>query len=107
MSISVHQVDKLLKRSKSRIREAVDQATRQEYRAGLHWYGEAHDIARMIAQRYGFETERAAALLACLSPATSWERSIVDANGLATDLGFRCTTYQKQVNKAIDLLTGG
>lgn len=45
----------------------------QQWQDGLNWYQIAHDFAVTLAVRYGTTTDRAAGIIAALSPQTSWE----------------------------------
>ena len=47
--------------------------------AGVEWYAEAYGIACDYAERYGVSVGQAAGIIAALSPMTSWEKNVKDA----------------------------
>lgn len=80
---------------------------------GLQWYAKANGLVGLLAEAHGVDTLIAAAVLAILSPNTSWTQSLIDAdNVLKTWRDKRpshwatVTTYDANKQKAFDLLTG-
>lgn len=75
--------------------------------AGRHWYSAAHDEAVSLSEKYPISTERAAAIIAVLSPGTSWEQNIKDAWELCE---FKhdaiVTTYPLNKHKALAIFEG-
>ena len=94
-------------------------ASKGEEVEGREWYTRANRVAASIASEHGITTNKAAAVIAALSPSNRWERNMVDAENLvrAFTIGGRseaenvkCATYGKMKDKAIRILenkTGG
>lgn len=86
-----------------------------EIEEGLRWYSNANQIARKIAASYlGHNYERAAGVIAALSPNNRWERNARDAEALikafvngADPNIVKVSTFGKNKQKAIDILNGG
>jgi len=91
-----------------RVRQAAAELTDADWLAGKRWYADAHEAVLELADR-GLSHAQAAALVAVLSPACSWERNLVDANNMLSaymqqDWAYRPATYGKQVAKARRIL---
>ena len=94
-------------------------ASKGEEVEGREWYTRANRVAGSIALEHGITKNKAAAVIAALSPSNRWERNMVDAENLvrAFTIGGRseaenvkCATYGKMKDKAIRILeneTGG
>lgn len=54
-------------------------ATDSEREHGADWYREAHQLAVDLSERHGITVERAAGVIAVLSPLQSWTRNVADA----------------------------
>lgn len=67
-----------------RILAVFDRATVSDVEAGASWYADAGSIADMLAPRAG-SREHAAAVIAHLSPRTTWSRNVAGAVSLLTD----------------------
>jgi hypothetical protein len=74
---------------------AYADATTAERREGFAWYPEARDYAAYLAQAFGLPTTITAAVIAALSPQTSWghnkrwAREVVEAYALGQPLPRR------------------
>lgn len=62
-----------------RILGIYDLATPEEHEAGAAWYGEANDIAQLVAKLGGWSVEAGAGIIAALSPQCSWDENIARA----------------------------
>lgn len=60
-------------------------ATVQQLRAGERWYADGGEIVADIAAGGGIGTERAAVVVAHLSPQTSWQRNVTGARQLVRE----------------------
>jgi len=67
-----------------RIVATFDRATASDVEAGASWYADAGSIADTLAGKAG-SREHAAAVIAHLSPRTTWSRNIAGAVSLLTD----------------------
>lgn len=64
----------------ARILRTFDRATASDLEAGARWYDEAGSLAaNMAAAHFDGNIERAASVLAALSPRTSWARNVAGA----------------------------
>lgn len=63
----------MAKPNSARIVEVFQQATEDERRDGINWYREAHSIASKLDPA---NVERAAGIIAALSPMMPWDRNI-------------------------------
>jgi len=66
-----------------RIVKTFDRATPADVESGARWYDEAGDIVTQMAPSFGGSREVAAAVIAHLSPRTTWARNIAGAEALA------------------------
>ena len=90
-------------------------ATSQEVQLGCDWYASAFKIASRMAHKYGVSVNKAAGVIAALSPNNRWERNIIDAEAMlkcyaagGTDddlLAVKVCTYTKMKEKAIAIIT--
>jgi hypothetical protein len=89
-----------------RIKREIDKIDPWNYDNGLTWYHEAHDEAVTLGADFSIGTERAAAIIAVLSPGTSWERNLKDAR-LVCEQGeyATVTTYPANKAKALKILS--
>lgn len=65
-----------------RILRTWDRASRSDVEAGARWYDEAGTLAANMAAAHrgdGVDLERAASVIAALSPRTSWNRNVIGA----------------------------
>ena len=60
--------------------------------AGIEWYAEAYDIARVLGIRYGVSTEQAAGVIAALSPQQGWAHNVKSAERFLADNSVRVHT---------------
>ena len=86
-------------------------ATDQEQLEGAGWYVQAHEICKLIANKFSCPLPKVVGVVAALSPATNWQQNIADANNLI--LAWHhcidpdqvvCTTYGPNKAKAINIL---
>lgn len=82
-------------------------ANEQQIAAGRQWYQEAHNYAASLAEKYNKPVAVVAAVIAVLSPGTSWELNKRDAENVL-EKGILAVTSGYGVNKqkAIALLDG-
>lgn len=89
------------------ILETVDRATSMEHDAGLHWYDEAREHARLIGELAGRSMYAGAAAVAVLSPQVEWSVNLEEAYTIASavadgtlpdDNTFRA--FRRNVHKA-------
>jgi hypothetical protein len=67
------------------------QATASDLETGARWYGEGEGIVDDLARQGGITREASAAVIAHLSPRTSWGRNVAGAYGLVlNDHAPRC-----------------
>lgn len=70
-----------------RILRAFDAATPANVEAGVRWYDGASEIVDAVAAAGNVSREHAAAVIAHLSPRTTWQRNVAGAFGLVTGTG--------------------
>jgi hypothetical protein len=87
-----------------RIQSALGRADEMHIARGLTWYANANHEVRRMAAITGQSEETVAAIIATLSPATNWERNLLEAESLLTDSGINYSTYPQQVVKARQIL---
>lgn len=66
----------------SRIMATWSKATRSDVEAGATWYLEAEGIIDRLSAQTGHSREKVAAVLAHLSPRTTWSRTVAGATSL-------------------------
>lgn len=94
-----------------RILSVVASATRLEVDQGKAWYHNANQVCCDLADRFDISVERAACIVAVLSPATAWERNKHDAEMLCTHyFAGRSTApntsgYRKNTEKAWSIIS--
>jgi hypothetical protein len=71
-----------MKISSQNILKVYKQATPQEILDGMSWYERAHDSAVELSNKHGMPLDAVAGVIAALSPQTSWERNLFDADRL-------------------------
>jgi hypothetical protein len=90
-------------------------ASPAELADGAQWYQRASDAATIIASRYSITADKAAAVIAALSPSNRWERNVTDAEFMcrAYVLGghtaadkVKVSTYGANKIKALRILAG-
>jgi hypothetical protein len=86
-------------------------ATDSEALEGLGWYVQAHEICKLIGQKYHCPLPKVVGVMAALSPATNWQQNVADAHNLimAWSHGLSpdevvCTTYGPNKAKAVRIL---
>lgn len=96
-----------------RILRTFDRATKSDVESGARWYDEAGDLATELAARNGRSVEQAAAVIAALSPRTTWARNIAGAvmlmdedQVLAGLIGRNVETARKALDDGFDALGG-
>lgn len=101
-----HSPNASLKRQGTSTRACVDRlsavfstATPSDIETGAAWYGEAQAIASDLAAQGGISIETAAAVIAHLSPRTSWGRNVASAFGLVLD-GYAPRCIGENVKRA-------
>lgn len=62
-----------------RILVTFDRATPADLEAGATWYVEARELAATLSPNTGNDVERAASVIAALSPRTTWSRNVAGA----------------------------
>ena len=93
---------------KGKLYTLYSQANKDQMERGLHWYGDAHTLARALAKLGNVTVEQAAGVIAALSPACPWERNIMEAQWLLTgNENVSFTTYPANVDKAYRIKSGG
>jgi len=90
----------------ARIWRIVEQATPAQYAAGAEWYPEARRFCQAIGQAGAYPVQRAAAIVAVLSPQLSWS---LNKAGAAAIVGGRRSTvgFFKNRLKAEAIAAGG
>lgn len=86
----------------ARIVRTFDRATPSDVESGATWYSEAQELAVNLGRNSGHGVEHAAAVIAHLSPRTTWTRNVTGAITLLT-YGERAdgiigTNYQRAVD---------
>ncbi len=81
--------------------------------ADREWYGRARTFCAALAERFETSPERVAAIMAAMSPGTSWDRNKIETRamleewrGERTPGTFPYTTYPANVKKARRILSG-
>ena len=91
---------------------ALANLTEQELNNAKHWYDEAQQEARQIAERLDMPVYIVVGVMAALSPNNKWERNLVNAyelckafqDGQGMD-SVKVSTYHKMKEKAWGILT--
>lgn len=74
-----------------RICATFEQATPSQIEAGANWYDEASALVDQLSQLSGYSRETCAAVIAHLSPRTTWSRNVTGATLLLTqDVAPHC-----------------
>lgn len=71
-----------LRSTTDRIHRVFSLATPVQIENGKHWYRHGNEIVRDLADKANISPERAAVVIAHLSPQTSWKRNVRGAIGL-------------------------
>jgi len=79
-------------------------ATQNEIDQGMSWYNVTNKMAQELADGYGTELVRTAALLSVLSVGVTWERAVHDTILLLEDREYKPGTFGKQAKKAVKIL---
>jgi hypothetical protein len=92
---------------KANLWKVIRQATSFQVWEGLAWYMRAHNQVWEAAAECGVEPRRFAAIVAVISPATSWETNITQARALAWEgWSARLTTFNTNKVKAMAMIEG-
>ena len=91
----------------------IESATPSQRYSGLHWYNEAQEWAKYLAETFGIDRYKSAAVISSLSPNNKWERNKVDAfnvcqawkDGKTAD-DVKVCTYGANKRKAFAILDG-
>lgn len=81
------------------IGDTYARATTDHVEQGLRWYPEGRQVVTDIAERGGISVERAAIVVAHLSPRTTWHRNIAGAYQLVTE-GYADHCMERNVIRA-------
>lgn len=73
---------------------------------GMSWYRRAHKWALSLSSMHGLPVETVAGITAAISPATSWERNVIEVEHLLSGIKIKHTTYTPNVKKAQRILLG-
>lgn len=102
--------------ARASLRKAYRATTDDERAAGMEWYARANGVVTKLAERYDRNVDEVAAVLAILSPATSWSMNQRDAEAVLDwfhddEHGYErpaptVTTYGQNLTKAIRYLNG-
>ena len=91
---------------------ALSELTIEELDNAKHWYDEAQQEARQIAERLDMPVYIVVGVMAALSPNNKWERNIVNAEELCKAFqdgqgmdSVKVSTYHKMKEKAWGILT--
>jgi len=91
---------------------ALANLTEQELHNAKHWYDEAQQEAKVIAERLDMPVYIVVGVMAALSPNNKWERNIVNAEELCKAFqdgqgmdSVKVSTYHKMKEKAWGILT--
>jgi hypothetical protein len=95
---------------KSNILSVYNKAYPAQHEIGMNWYAKAHRLARDMSIKHKLKSYRyAAGILSVLSPATTWERNIIDANVVCAtknEENIVVTTYGQFLAKALAIKNG-
>lgn len=93
------------------IAKLYSQASEAEITAGAGWYLEAHEIAKLLSNKFNVALPKVVGVMAALSPATNWQQNVADTHNLllAYSGGINpnevvVTTYGGNKQKAIRIL---
>jgi hypothetical protein len=81
-------------------------ATNAQVTSGLNWYSDAHNIAVALGDTYGVGTNRAAGVLAALSPLRSWGDNVNLATRFIVAGGLTEGAFATSLDKAQRILDG-
>lgn len=96
-----------------RILRTFDAASKSDVESGARWYDEAGDLAVDLAARHGYSVEQTSAVIAALSPRTTWSRNVAGAVLLFAEdeilpglIGRNVETAREAQAYGFDALTG-
>lgn len=96
-----------------RILRTFDAASKSDVEHGARWYDEAGELAIELAARHGYSVEQTAAVIAALSPRTTWSRNVAGAVLLLADdeilpglIGRNVETAREAQSHGFDALNG-
>lgn len=107
--ILVKRADTTLDACVGRILATYGRATPADLVAGAAWYGDASDVVTAVATAGGFSRECAAAVIAHLSPRTTWQRNIAGAKAFAAGFkgpGVMQANYDRAWKAYVEYLAG-
>tara|TARA_R110000787_G_scaffold281620_1_gene393045 strand:+ start:475 stop:1086 length:612 start_codon:yes stop_codon:yes gene_type:complete len=91
----------------------IESATPSQRQSGMHWYSEAQQWAKYLAETFGINRYKSAAVISALSPNNKWERNKVDAFNVCqawkdgkTANDVKVCTYGANKKKAFEILSG-
>ena len=91
----------------------IESATPSQRQSGLNWYNEAQEWAKYLAETFGLDPYKTAAVISSLSPKSKWARNKVDAfnvcqawKGGKTADDVTVCTYGANKRKAFAILDG-
>ena len=96
----------------NRVLRTFNEATDADLEAGAKWYSEAQNLARDLASmgegaHYDVTVEQAAAVIAHLSPRTSWTRNVLAATTLVATGNAISGLIGRNFDNALDVLETG
>lgn len=92
--------------SAKRIAELFDSVDVADVMAGIEWYGEARDIAGILAERYGVTVAQAAGVIAATSPLNSWGANVQLAERILATRDFTSGYIRLGLGKCERILAG-
>ena len=91
----------------------IEAATPSQRQSGLNWYNEAQEWAKYLAETFGLDPYKTAAVISSLSPRSKWARNKVDAFNVCqawkdgkTANDVKVCTYGANKRKAFAILDG-
>jgi hypothetical protein len=97
----------------ARILRTFDAASKSDVEHGARWYDEAGELAATLAARHGYSVEQTSAVIAALSPRTTWSRNVAGAALLIAEddvlpglIGRNVETAREALAHGFDALNG-
>lgn len=90
----------------ARVFQALQRCTKEEWRAGLRFYQDAHQLCVGWGKTFGLEARVVAGVVAALSPNTSWRENKRSARMLLEGKDWGIRSYRRDHIKALWVLAG-
>ena len=85
---------------------AFNHATLEEKAEGIDWYFTANKVAAGLAELHGISVKKTSLVISALSPATDWDKNVIDAGNFIEDTNAVVSTYGNNKRIAARALSG-